>query len=506
MNSPDLVDAITLQLDRWKLSPRNYCRDVLGIPKLWKLQDQLLDCLPDAIKERKSIYVASGHSLGKDYICAAIALWFLQCFRPSNVILTGPTDRQVKNIQWKETLGHWNNKKHNLGGKAFVEPFIKISDDWFLMGFTTAGMGASKESGGRFQGLHAPAVCVIVTEAQAVEDTIYDEIDAITTPENVLVIYIGNPTRARGRFAAGLRDSKRNKVFHFSCLENPNYLERKTVIPGLASYEWVEAMREKWGEGDPRWVGRVLGRVPDAAMNSIFPQDVIDHALERYGFIASHSDNRGVAVDPAGEGVDDNVFYSGSGGEVMDTFTKTLMSPSDSAHKAVEMCKKINGNFIIVDCDGLGIGVYQHLKGLAPSFLQGISILKFHGSGKTTVPEGARPIYENMRCEAAFTARDRIKRGEASIFHRDVELLEDLREDVHFENAKTGLLQIIPKEEIKEVLGRSPGRGDCWKMLQWAFEKNVKPNVYEKERTPSQQYAISDEGFAPGGQQYAKFD
>jgi len=484
------------KIKEWRADPKLYFTEVLGVEKTWKLQDELLKALPRAIEERKHIYVASGHALGKDFICGGIGLWFLQTHMPSEVVLTGPTDRQVKQIMWKETLGHWQRKKIDLGGRAFRDPLIEIEQDWKLFGFTTSETGATKEGGGgKFQGIHAPNVAVIVTESQSVEDNIYDQIDAITTNENVLVIFIGNPTRAKGRFAKGLKDPVNNIVFNFSCLENPNYLERRTVIPGLASYQWVEDKRTKWGESDPRWIGRVLGQVPDGALNNVFPGSLMEHMKERHGFIARHSDNRGVAVDSAGEGVDEEVIMSGSGGEVMDVFTRTQMGPTDSAHKAIQMCKAVNGNFIIVDCDGVGIKVYQELDGMPDYVKQGIQIIKFHGSStkrQDVDAEEDRRIYHNLRCEAAFVARDRAKRGHAAVHYKDIELQEDLSEDLFFENKNTGLLQLIDKDEIRETLGRSPGRGDCWKMLQWAFEQNIKPSYYADDKNTQPGYARTD--------------
>lgn len=480
---------------RYHNNPLLYCKEILGVGQVWKLQEDLLKACCVAIKEHRAIYLASGHSLGKDYITAAISLWFLQCHIPSIVIQTAPTDRQTKRIMWGETLRHWNNRRIDLGGRAFVEPYLEIDKaDWYLLGFTTKETGATKEGGGgKFQGFHSPSICVIVTEAQAIEDNIYDQIDAITSSENCLVIYIGNPTRAKGRFAAGLKDKQRNIVFNFSCLENPNYIEKRTVIPGLASYEWVEAMRKKWGESDPRWIGRVLGQIPDVAINNIFPMSLIEHMKARHGLLARYGNNAGVAVDPAGEGVDDNVFMAGNDGEILEVYTKTLMSPSNSAIKAVDMCKSINGHFIVVDCDGVGIGVYQELNGLDESYLEGINIIKFHGSAPSEVREGDRRIYANMRSEAAFVAKDRGQAGRAAIDQQDYELIEDLMEDEYFEN-KRGQLQIIPKDEIKERLGRSPGRGDTWKMLQWAFNQEYSNMVYKyKSRHPLDRYYLPKE-------------
>jgi len=450
-----------------------------GEPAIWSLQEDLLNACPRAIKERKAIYCGSGHSCGKDFIAAAIGLWFLQTRMPSIVVLTGPTSRQVEDIMWKETLGHWERKVINLGGHAMTSPRLDIDTDWYMVGFTTKESKGSKEAGGaKFQGFKGKDnICVIVTEPQAVEDVIYDQIDAITTGANVLVVFIGNPTRASGRFAKGLKDKKTNIVFNISCLENPNYLERRTVIPGLASFAWVEDKRTKWGEDDPRWIGRVEGKLPDGTTNRVFSDELLNHMTSRHGLLSTYSDVRGVALDPAGEGVDDNVFMSGSGGEVIETFMKTRMSPSDTAIKAIEMCKRINGNFVIVDVDGLGQRDYAELVKLPRDYKQGIQIVPFAGSNASDVvmvlPNGKeKKLYGNLRAEAAFAAQERAKAGRAGLDPKAEELKEDLEADMWFE--KNGVIYLLDKDDIRLLLDRSPGQGDAYKMLQWATKKNFR--------------------------------
>lgn len=490
-SKPSEIDLIRQKLDFWKDNPFEYVKDVLGVQKTWKLQEELLKACVRSIKERKPIYIASGHSLGKDYICGAVGPWFLQTHRPSQVVLTAPNLRQVKNVMWKETTGHWNRRKIDLGGKIFTEPRIEIDKDWFLVGYTSEEGAKTEGGGGKFQGIHSANVCVIVTEAQELKDNIYDQIDAITTNQNVLIIFLGNPTRAKGRFAKGLKDRVNNIVFNFSCLDNPNYIERREVIPGLASYEWVESMRRKWGEDDPRWKGRILGQVPDVGLNSIFTESVIEHAKSRYGFIAKHSFNRGVAWDPAGEGADDHVFTGGSEGEVMEKFKQTLLSPTEGAIKAVEMCKRISGSWIIVDCDGSGARDFAALKELPKEYLGKIRLIPFHGSSPSNKvvnivaggKEVTKTMYANMRAEAAFITKDRIMAGKASINPKDLELIEDLIEDAWIPD-KTPL-QIIPKDEIKEILGRSPGDGDSFKMFQWACDQNYQEIVYNDKPMPA---------------------
>ncbi len=475
-------------LNDWRSVPHNYMADVLKIEKIWKLQDDLLKAIPGAIKNGKHIYIGSGHSLGKDFICAGIGLWFLDCYSPSIVIETAPTDRQVKKVMYGETLRHWHNRDKAYGGEAFRTPYIEINQsDWYLLGFTTRETGASKDaSGGKFQGFHSPNVCVIVSEAQAVEDDIYDQIDAITTSENTLVIFIGNPTRARGRFAKGLKDKVNNIVFNFSCLENPNYIQDKVVIPGLTSRKWVENKRIKWGESDPRWFGRVLGQTPRTSINNVFSQEMVDRGKlieDTHGLIH----NSGVAMDVAGEGVDNNVIMGGTRGVVKETIARSLGSPSMNAIECQKMCEDIDGNFIIVDCDGLGIGTWQELNKIA-GLSDRFHLVKFHGCAAMKNPFTRKDIgFQNLRAFAAWTARERLECGLAGIPDDDLELEEELVEMEYFEN-KRGLIQIEDNEDLKDRLGRSPDKAMAWIMLQWGFSKEFEKLVTKQKQRYDMSY------------------
>lgn len=470
-------------IESWRAIPQLFCRDVLGIKQIWRLQDDLLNACPVAIRERKPIYIGSGHALGKDYIAAAASLWFLHSYSPSIVIQTAPTDRQVKKIMWGETMRHFNNINPPLGGKPYSDPYLEINkEDWYLLGFTTKESGASKQAqGGKFQGFHSPNMCVVVSEAQAVEDDIRNQIDAIATSEKVLLIFIGNPTRSSGWFAKGLKDKGRNIVFNFSCLDNPNYKQKKTVIPGLASYEWVEDKRQRWGVDSPLWFGRVLGQIPKTAINNIFSELEIETMKRRALITPSEAEeNRGVALDVAGEGDDESVAYAGAGGHVLAQSIKVNQSAGENALTCQNLTEAHRGNFIVVDCDGMGIKEYQELTRLELS--KTVNVVKFHGCGASSKQKGKQNDFEfeNLRAEAWFTAQSRARDGGASI-PDDPLLIEELLEVTAFENRR-GKIQIEEKQDIKDRLGRSPDRADSWVMLQWGFEQNYKNRRRDRVR------------------------
>ena len=493
-------------IKQWASNIPLYLKEQLRLKyPIWSGQKKVIDAVPRAIAEHKPIFIGSGHSMGKDFIGGCLANWGLDTMVPSKVILTAPTDRQVKHIMWAETLGRYNEKLVKYG-KVFESPYIEIrKEDWFLMGFTTK----DSVGGGKFQGIRsANNMMIIVTEAQSVEDGIKDQIDGILAGvENWLLLVLGNPTRRDGWFAKGLNDKKNNIVFNFSCMESPNYIERKTVIPGLVGYAWVEDKRKRWGINDPRWQGRVLGEVPATSLNQMYSPEIMDKMKAKHGFLRQFSFNRGVAVDSAGEGTDDNVFMSGSGGEVTEVYTVAIIAPSVAAIKAVEMCKACMGSWIIVDCDGIGIALYQELTKLSDRYLEGIQIIKFHGSSQDVEmldtggkhrPE-KKKMYKNLRAWAAFVAKDRAMRGCAAVNSEDLQLVEELEADEWFEN-KSGQIQMIDKDDIKEKLEppRSPGRADSWRMLQWAFEQEFKELTYMPQGQDMQREA--DSTYNPYGQ------
>lgn len=232
------------------------------------------------------------------------------------------------------------------------------------------------------------------------------------------------------------------------------------------------------------WLGQPLLN----ASNFIFPAKLITHLINRFDTLQTMIpvDNIGVSVDPSGMGSDDNEFLAINDGLPLERFKKTIMSPGEKAMKAVELCKKVNGWWIIVDCDGIGADTFLELQSFDDQFLCGIQLVPFCGSAPSKVSmtkslKKNRPIYENIRAEAAFVAQKRAYAGIAALDPKDKYTIDDLKHDVSFVN-RQGLLQLVDKKDIKVQLKRSPGGGDTWKMAQYACSLNIKDQTFRMAR------------------------
>jgi hypothetical protein len=238
------------------------------------------------------------------------------------------------------------------------------------------------------------------------------------------------------------------------------------------------------------WLGQPLLN----ASNFVFPHSLIEHCKQRFDALGMNriNNNIGVVVDPSGMGADDNGFLVGNDGLPIEIYKKTIMSPTEKALKAVELCKKHSGWWIVVDCDGIGADTFLELQGFSDEYLSGIQLIKFNGCAPSKVSltvslKKNKPIYENMRAEAAFVAQKRAYAGFAGIDPRDGQMIEELKLDVAFVNNR-GLLQLVDKKDIREQLKRSPTGSDLWKMFQWACEQHYPDQTFRSEYQQQNQH------------------
>ena len=471
----------------WRNDPALYFVERLGITNLADHEKEMLQALPDCMLKRMPLVVPSGHAMGKDFtISGGATLWFAECFGPCKVIMTGPTDRQVKEIMWSELSRAYNNRPIKDAFGRLITCKLDIEEDWFVLAFTTK---ESAESAGKFQGAHSPRIMVVVSEAQAVDDKIFEQIDGITTSGTVLECYLANPLRTTGQFAKMMDDTTHNKVIHLDCLKSPNYIAKREVVPGLCSYEWVESHRRKWNadgsEKDPRWLARVRGRKPKTSINTVFAADLYDKCVNRQ--LYGQARRGAIGVDPARFGDDDMVI-------------KVIESGIFIAEKVIPKCDAVTGSAeiiamqkrffpdgqisIVIDCDGLGGPYLDFAKNLVDDRLE-IAFIEYHGSSNDR--NVVDSDYENIRAEAAFFAKNKMDEGLVSL-EEDEGQREEAVAIEYFVNGK-GRIQIEDKDDLKERIGRSPNKIDAAILAIWGlfkFSPVIKPrDVWATKRSSS---------------------
>lgn len=331
--------------------PRWYFDRILGVT-LWSKQEDIV------ISVRDNVYttVRSNNSSGKTFGAASLALWFLTAFGPAVVIDTAPTHRQVENQFWRELRRAYKRSKVPLGGKL-LKTQLNIDENWFAIGFSTSKGEDGMEA---FQGWHAENILIIVDEASGVSPLVFQAIEgAMAGGKTVRILLIGNPTRNTGDFADSFKDPRYNKI-HISAFDTPNYIAGKIVVPGLATREWVEGMKLRYGEDSDIYRVRVKGDFPRKDSDTLIPLELVEGAIgaEREEF----GEEEVIGLDPARFGNNKAAFVHRKGNrarilEIVDSSDLMVLAGKGKAY-----LKQFPNAKLHIDIIGVGAGVFDRLR------------------------------------------------------------------------------------------------------------------------------------------------
>jgi hypothetical protein len=465
-----IIAAREEKLQAWREDPVLYFEQRLGISpdRMDEHEKAMLRALPEAILQKKPIVVTSANAMGKDWtISGRASLWFFECFGPCKVIMTATGERQVLDVMWSEMKAAYNSRPDLDEMGKMVSGKLEAGDNWFISAFTTR---EQKDQPGKFQGAHSPRLMVIVSEAQGVEDIIFEQIESLTMADVCLAIYLGNPLTNVGRFAKMIDDPENNIIIRLNAYDCVNVKEKKVILPGLVTWDWVQDKEKRWnadGSGrDPRYMARVLGLKPTSSINSVISKDLYTRCVRRP--LSWWSDRRGsIGVDPALTGVDDMVLYAMESGKFLDKLVIPNCEAPEACAKIAAFQKK---NFpedictVTIDCDGLGAPIAQFYRKMKPNTVE---LIEFKGSCSDHKVIGEE--YLNHRSEASFYAKQRMLDGHISL-PEDEQCEEEATTELYFTNRKNGRLQIEDKVDIKSRLGRSPNTWDAAKLAIWGFK------------------------------------
>jgi len=438
-------------------SPDWWIKTVLGA-NLWAMQKEIARSV---FLNRRTV-VPSCEGSGKTYVAGRIALAFLINFKPSTVITTAPSDRQVTQILWREIATAHANARIPLPGTVLTKQ-LDIEDDWFALGFST-------DQQERFQGFHNENVLVIVDEASGVSDLVYQALENPLATGNTHLLLIGNPTQPVGKF----RDAVTSKLYHqinISAFDTPNFTHWGITLDDIRAGTWEGKIKgempcpflvtparaaerlEDWGEGSYLFQTFVMGRFPDAGVNNLIPLHLIEQAMSRQ---PTPDDMAGVkicALDVSRYGDDETVFGTKIGKVIRPLITWGHQDTMYTAGRTARHTKEIKPAITRVDSVGVGGGVVDRLKEV------GVKVAPINVGEKAVDSEK----FLNKRAEAYFHLLKLLEDGEV-ILPNDPKLKSQLA-DIRYKYTSRSQMQIETKEEMKSRGSKSPDLADTIMML-----------------------------------------
>lgn len=462
--TPEQKDKLRAVVKRYQENPVAFGREVIG-STYWSKQEEILN----SVRVNQRTTVGSGHDVGKTYVAADVALWFLSTFTPSIVITTAPTWRQVEKVLWGEIAAHHAKAKVPLGGKV-LETEIKVGPKWYAIGF-------SSDSPDAFHGFHERHILVIVDEPSGIDDPTFEAIESVLANEGAKLLLIGNPVSSTGYFARSLTiDStfEGGRVF-ISCLESPNVVEGKTVIPGLVTKKWCDERKEIWGEDSPVYIARVLGRVPSETEDTLIRLDWTNRSTLRHSQFTNTkiTGECNCSVDVARFGSNNTVIIIKIGRRVVEIKSYRGYDLMHTVGVIVELDKKYHFDNIIIDDNGVGGGVTDRMREL--KFQQVVAVV---AQGKPQ-DEGK---YFNRRSEMAWRVREALRTNELDLPEHDK--LEFECNNQFYEMSSDDCIKVMSKTLLKRKGMESPDFFDAL-CLQFANDlpdsMRVAHAVYSEE-------------------------
>ena len=435
------------------------------------------------------IAVASGHGIGKTAAIAMISAWAMSTCDDCRVLVTANTEDQLTTKTWPEML------------KWFK---MSINADWWN---TTATRITSRQCGHEstwrldretwsennteaFQGLHnrRKRIVLIFDEGSAIPKTVWDVAEGALTDEDTEIIFLvfGNPTQNDTPFAACFGAQKHRWV--------TRHIDSRTV-PGT-NKEQIDRWIADFGEDSDFVRVRVRGEFPRAGGLQFIPQDLVAAARKRH---CEPSGYKIMSVDVARSGFNQTVvgWRQGPVARITDKW-RGLPIPDQSGKIALRIMEE-EPRCIIIDGDGIGGAVADHLRMMLPKINQPrrewpdnalsrwfashpwFTVQEFHGGQ----PPGDKFMYFNKRAEVWGKVKKWLESGSID---DDPELERDLTGPRFDTDNPKSVIQLERKEDMRDRGVDSP---DCGDMLAMTFAANPMAETRD-EKTRREQAAIKD--------------
>lgn len=462
--------------------PVGFAYDVLGETVSQQQADYFMAV---AGKKKKRTVVTSGHGTGKTRGMAILIWWFLLTRMCSNVLCIAPTKHQLFDLLWK-----YVSELHRKLPVAYAQMFEIQSDEIFHKAFRLEwgckARTARKDVPEGLQGFHGKHLLILCDEGCGIADKIFETIEGALTEEDNHLFIATNPTRTGGYVYRATKDSADFNYFKLSSLDSPFY-----------DKSHAESLARRYGETSNVYKVRVLGEFPDSEPDQLIPTDAIEEA---YGLEVSIKRPVVWALDVARMGDDECVLARRHGMDILPLIPWSKVRTDQTVRKIIKLYnstpKDERPDRIVIDCNGLGVGVYDQL--LSRNF----PVVEFVSNWASSDPNR----WENAKAELYDEVAELIKKRRVHLprytydGNHDVETEAQLGELKYAVDEKTGVFKIIGKKTMKSKYGfDSPDRAEAIIYTFWEREAEGSGEDEEEYGRVKQSSAYEYDEFNTGG-------
>ena len=436
-----MKNEVSKFIELYKDDPISFIQNCLGA-ELDPWQKKFFEIIGDTRK----VSIAAGHGVGKSTALCFLCLHTLLFTFPCKGVISAPSTAQLHSALWAD-LKMWIEHLPPV-----LKDTIEYTQDLVRLkeapneSFIRAAV-ARIDQPDALQGVHAESgiVLLIVDEAAAVHEKIFESAYGSLSQENAKMILIGNPTRNSGYFYETFHRVKDEWTnFQVSCLNSPR-----------VSQSYINEMRNLYGEDSAMFKVRVLGEFADEEEAGFISPSIIRSAIGR-DIEVSPSSPIIWGLDVARQGRDKSALCKRQGGvitEKVKTWRKLdLMSLAGEIMNEFEntepdkQCAEL-----LIDSIGLGAGLFDRIAEIGIIPCRGIN-----------VSESSALVNEcgNLRAELWYKAREFFEKKMCSI-PDDPELIKELSAPrYHFDSR--GRYLIESKDEMRKRGERSPDHADAF--------------------------------------------
>lgn len=445
------IESITrrlqLKADRkhaWE-DPIWFVNEYLGRPTFDK-QNEIIN----SVKDNRRTAVKGANSSGKDYQSGNILNWWQFVHEEAITIVYGPSNRQVKDIIWREARRAFQGSPHHLPGRMYpMAAKFYLNDDNNAEGFSA---DPNEQTGTGIQGFHSPNTLLIITEAHGVASS---EIEALIRLNPHRILLTGNTLVNSGEFYEAFTEkSWLYNGITISAFDTPNIIAQELVVPGLVTQDIIDERALEFGVDSPMYYATILAEFPDVLDDTLVPLSMAIAArgreLEPEGFGI-------LGVDVARYGEDASVLYKRQGPvatKVESVHGKSTMELAAIVAGAVEADQSIQ--VVVIDIVGIGAGVYDRLREMR--LPQRVKLIPFTGGARAHNPRR----YANRIAECWWGMSQAFRKDAISIGD-DRQLIAQVTSRKYTEQSDR-VIKLESKDDIKSRGGRSPDEADALAM------------------------------------------